>query len=246
MQTRFARGAAPYRTGYALKPPGRPIDILFKNEVLRNFLLAPKISNAGLDSAVYHQSQTFPLTGDHKVNTDWFLRQTMTDAFYSDTIINIAMETMPRVAEEMAGQKSPLVDFVVTFITDLLGIVSFSNMRVIHNSLAALIANKTALRQQILNKLKVPAKTAQFLKNSNFICEGVFGPLPQSFLDKCYGWQGEYLVATDKKKYINNNYTNYGASTSGRGRGQKRQANASNARGKRGKYTPNNNNYPAA
>ena len=36
-QTRFPRGAHPYRAGYALRPPGRPIDIFIKDKVLRDF-----------------------------------------------------------------------------------------------------------------------------------------------------------------------------------------------------------------
>ena len=88
------------------------------------------------------------------------------------------------------------------------------------------------------------------LKNSSFICEGVFADLPQSFLDKCYGWQGSHLVAIDKRKYnYNNNYNNYNAagSSGGRGRGQKRQGSASNPRAKRGKYSNNNiSNYTPA
>ena len=56
LKTRFPRGTLPYRAGYALKPPGRPIDIVIKDKVLKEFLIAPKISEASLDAAVYHQS----------------------------------------------------------------------------------------------------------------------------------------------------------------------------------------------
>ena len=244
-QTRFPRGAHPYRAGYTLRPPGRPIDIFIKDKVLRDFLLAPKISSASLDSVVYHENQSFPLTGDHKVNTDHFLRQGLLEAFYADKLINIGMETMKNMSAELdiILQGHPMAGEAVSFITDLFGLISFSNMRYIHNSTAAIIANKTALRQQIMNKLIVPPKTAQMLKNSSFICKGLFGDLPQSFLDKCYGWQGQHYVAKDKRKF-NNNYSNFNtAGSSGRGRGQKRQGSASNPRAKRGKFNNNISNY---
>ena len=37
LKTRFPRGSLPYRAGYALKPPGRPIDIYIQVKCLEIF-----------------------------------------------------------------------------------------------------------------------------------------------------------------------------------------------------------------
>ena len=151
------------------------------------------------------------------------------------------MEFMPKLEEELDEimEGSPWASSAVTFLKDILGLISFSNMRNIHNSTAAVMANRQALRQQVMGKLVVPPKTAQMLKNSSFVSEGVFGELPKSFLDKLSGWSGNHLVARDKRKYNNN----VAGSSGGRGRGQKRQGSAAQPNAKRGKYSNSNNNF---
>ena len=53
----------------------------------------------------------------------------------------------------------------VDFLEKILGLISFSNQRATHNNVAALVANRTAMRQQVMSRLQVPPKTAQMLKN---------------------------------------------------------------------------------
>ena len=70
------------------------------------------------------------------------------------------------------------------FLEKLMRLLSFSNQRATHNNIAAFVANKSGIRSHVMSKLQVPPKTAQMLKNSSFTCEGVFGELPQAFLNK--------------------------------------------------------------
>ena len=42
-ETRFPRGACPYRKGYRAKPPGRPFDMVFSDPVIGDFLGASSL-----------------------------------------------------------------------------------------------------------------------------------------------------------------------------------------------------------
>ena len=179
LQTRFPRGVLPYKSGFRLKPPGRPFDIDIKDAVLKAFLEAPKISEANLDATVFYSSQTIKLSGYQFVNTDYFLRQGMIDTFYTEELVNCAMQFTSKVRDELREMFGYFTSEAVDFLEKILGLISFSNQRATHNNVAALVANRTAMRQQVMSRLQVPPKTAQMLKNSSFTSEGVFGELPQ-------------------------------------------------------------------
>ena len=114
------------------------------------------------------------------------------------------MQFIPKFRAEMNELYDKLTSGAMDFLEDILGLISFSNQRAIHNNVAALVANRTAMRDQVMSRLEVPPKTRQMLKNSSFTSVGVFGELPQSFLDKFAGATGPQLVARDKKKNWNN------------------------------------------
>ena len=76
--------------------------------------------------------------------------------------------------------------------------------------MAALVANKMGMRNSVLNKFKVPANTSKTLRGANFSCEGVFGDLPGSFLDKFSTASGGSLTC---KLKANNFYANNSGSS---------------------------------
>ena len=62
--------------------------------------------------------------------------------------------------------------------------ISLSNQRTFHGLTAAIVANKSGLRNHVLNKFQVPASMAEVLRGTDFASEGVFGELPKWFLEK--------------------------------------------------------------
>ena len=194
-----------------MKPPGRPFDIEFRDPVIKAFLGAPKISVATLDSTVFFTRQEVRLTSDQSVNSDHFMRQGLTDAFYSEKLLTIAMQFIPKFRKEMEDHYEGFTSNAVDFLQDILGLIQFSNQRAIHNVIAALTANKTGMREKVLSRFDVPPKTRQMLKYSAFTSQSVFGELPQAFLAKFTGATSQNLVARDRKK---NN-------TGGKGRGKR-------------------------
>ena len=198
-----------------MKPPGRPFDIEFKDPVLKAFLGAPKISSATLDATVFYTRQEVKLSGDQSVNSDYFMRQGLTDAFYSDELLTAAMQFIPKFRQEMEDHYDHFTSGAVDFLQDILGLIAFSNQRTIHNNVAALIANRTGMREKVMSRFDVPPKMRQMLKNSSFTSVGVFSEFPQSFLDKFTGATSQQLVVRDRKKKNGNN-------TGGKSRGQKR------------------------
>ena len=82
-----------------------------------------------------------------------------------------------------------------------------SNQRSYHQQVAGLITNRLSLRKEVLKKFNVPAKTANMLQGSNFASEGLFGPLPESFISSFSSVSGISLVV--KPKYSNSQSSTY-------------------------------------
>ena len=120
------------------------------------------------------------------------------------------MQFIPKFRQEMEDHYDHFTSGAVDFLQDILGLIAFSNQRTIHNNVAALIANRTGMREKVLSRFDLPPKTRQ-MKSSAFTSVGVFGELPQAFLDKFTGATSQQLVARDRKK---NN-------TGGKGRGKR-------------------------
>ena len=144
----------------------------------------------------------------------------MYDGLYTEELINCAMLFLPRLKAELMATFGEMSSDSMDFLEKILGLLSFSNQRAMHNNIAAFVANKAGMRNHVLSKLQVPPKTTQMLRNSTFTCEGVFGELPQAFLSKFSSVTGQALVGRPKS------YKNQGSSAaSGQGRGQKRGGN---------------------
>ena len=163
------------------------MDIVFRDPVIKAFLGAPKIGVATLDETVFFTRQEVRLTSDQSVNSDLFMRQGLTDAFYTEELLTIAMQFIPKFRKEMEDHYDGFTSNVVDFLQDILGLIQFSNQRSIHNNIAALTANKAGMREKVLARFDVPPKTRQILKYSAFTSESVFGKLPKVFLDKFSG-----------------------------------------------------------
>ena len=217
--TRFPRNVIPYKTGFSLKPPGRPIDIYIEDDNLRALLTAPKISEANLDATISFSSQSIKLSGTSFPNTDFFQRMALLDGLYTEDLLSCALQFMPRLREEMLSTFGDFNTESMDFLEKLLGLISFSNQRGVHNNVAAFVSNKAGMRSHVLSRFQVPQVTAQMLKNSTFTCEGVFGELPQAFLNKFSSVTGSALVCRPKSKNVSS------AVSSGQGRGQKRGGN---------------------
>ena len=164
LHTRFPRGVLPYKTGFTLKPPGRPFDIVIKDDNLRALLMAPKINEANLDATIYYSSQSIKLSGFQFVNTDYFQRQGLLDGLYTEDLISCAMQFIPRVGEELTQMYGEFTTDALDFLEKLMRLLSFSNQRAAHNNIAAFVANKLGIRAHVMSKLQVPPKTAQMLR----------------------------------------------------------------------------------
>ena len=84
------------------------------------------------------------------------------------------------------------------FLLKLLSMISLSNQRSYHGQTAAIVANKSGLRNYVLNKFQVPASTAEVLRGTDFAAEGVFGDLPRWFLAKFDSANGNNLTCRPK------------------------------------------------
>ena len=166
-----------------------------------------------LDLSVFNSKQDMKLTSDLSACSDFYMRQALTDACYTDQMLTTALQYMPKFRYEMEENFGELVSPAVDFMKDLWALTQFSNQRCIHYLTAALTANKAGLRRKVLNKFTVHPKTRQMLTYSAFTSESVFGHLPAQFLTVLRAPQQAHMMAKDKP------LPNAGR---GRGRGQKR------------------------
>ena len=181
-ETRFARGACPYRKGYRAKPPGRPFDMVFSDTVIGDFLGAPKFGTINLDHLVFNTKQSHTLSNDLSSCTDFYLRQALTDACYTDNLLSLDLNLMTKFRAEMETTFGEVVSPAIDLMQDMWALSSFSNQRSIHWQTAAVSTNKAGLRRKMLNKFTVHPKTRQMLTYSSFTSDSVFGRLPAQFL----------------------------------------------------------------
>lgn len=198
--TKFPRGKVPFRHGYTMKPQGRPIDFVFENKILQDFLTGPKMQSVSLDESVFISRQDYKLASDLSANTDFFIRNMLTDALYANQLVDMLLRFMTQFKEGLRERVAEgVTDTSVDFVNDMLALSQFSIQRSVHHGIAALASNKSAMRERILNKFVVPPKTRQMLKLSALTSPSVFGKLPKEFMDKLHSSTGSHLLAREKR-----------------------------------------------
>ena len=197
-KTKFPKGTNPYRANFLFRPPSRPTDVFITHPMLRKLLEAPKISEAYLDPTVFRSSEPVRLVGTSFPTTDAFQRAGLFDGFYTEEMLNFALQFIPMLKQELSSSFADVDLSAFQFLEKLLAMTSLSNQRSYHNQIAALVSNKNAMRLHVLTKHKVPTNTAKYLKGSDFAGEGVFGDLPESFLAKFSTAAGKDMVCTPR------------------------------------------------
>ena len=196
--TKVPKGPIPYRKGYDFKPPARPTDISIMDPNIKKLLEAPKIKEANLDPTIFRTNETTNFSGTALPTTDFFQRGGLFDSFYSEEMLSFALSFIPLLKNELSSNFEGIDLSAFDFLEKLLAITSLSNQRSYHNQIAALVSNKTGMRNFVLSKFQVPANTAKTLKGTNFACEGVFGDLPESFMSKFSTMAGSSLTCRPK------------------------------------------------
>ena len=94
------------------------------------------------------------------------------------------MEFVTKLKSQLRVEHPEMDKSSLDFLLKLLSMISLSNQRSYHGQTAAIVANKSGLRNYVLNKFQVPASMAEVLRGKDFASEGVFGELPKWFLEK--------------------------------------------------------------
>ena len=115
-------------------------------------------------------------------------------------MLSFALSFIPLLKNELSVNYEGMDFSAFDFLEKLLAMTSLSNQRSYHNQIAALVSNKTGMRNFVLSKFQVPANTAQTLRGTNFACEGVFGDLPESFMSRFSTVAGSSLTCRPKGK----------------------------------------------
>ena len=130
---------------------------------------------------------------------DVFQRAGLYDSFYSGEILDIMLSLIPIIFDEISVYSQQEVEIPSLSLMEKLICQSiFSNDRAVHNQSAGFVINKLALRDSVLNKYQAPTSTVNILRGSDFTCDNLFGPIPESFKESLNSHQGKNLTATKK------------------------------------------------
>ena len=172
--------------------------MVFSDTVIGDFLGAPKFGAINLDHSVFNTKQSFSLSNDLSACCDYYMRQAITDACYTDNMLTIGLQFMSKFRLEMEENFGEVISPALDLMQDLWALNSFSNQRTIHYLTAAVAANKASLRRKVLNKFTVHAKTRQMLTFSSFTSGSVFGRLPAQFLKVLRTPQQAHMMVKDR------------------------------------------------
>ena len=78
-----------------IRPPNKPSDFCIVDPNLKRFLLGPKIKEAMLNTSVFKNPTAVKLGGSAFVNSDYFMRKALLDAYYTDELLNCSLEFLP-------------------------------------------------------------------------------------------------------------------------------------------------------
>ena len=199
--TIFPKSLTPHAKDFKYKPAFRPKDIFIADPDLRNLLNGPKLSDVSLDHTVFQNPKATNVSNSPLSAIDKCQREGLIDNLITEEFLNFALDFIKVIDNEV---KAVVPDFNVaglTFLERMLSLTAMSNQRSYHQQVAGLVTNRLSLRKEVLTKFNVPAKTANMLVGSNFASEGLFGPLPESFISSFSSVSGNSLVV--KPKYSN-------------------------------------------
>ena len=187
-----------YVKDFVNKPSARPFETFIVNPNLKKLLSASKIKFANLNTSVFKVNVSTKLSDTSYVNVDYFLRSSLYDAFYTEELLGCALEIVPMLKAQLQADYPGMDKSSLDFLLKLLSLISLSNQRSFHGQTAAIVANKSGLRNYVLSKFQVPASTAEVLRGTDFAAEGVFGELPSFLLDYCDSTNGKFLTCRPK------------------------------------------------
>ena len=129
---------------------------------------------------------------------DYFLRNCLYDAFFTEELLGCALEIVPMLKAELQADYPGMDKSSLDFLLKLLSLISLSNQKSFHGQITAFVANKSGLRKFVLSKFQVPATMAEVLRGTDFAAEGIFGEIPKGFLDFCDSSNGNFLTCRPK------------------------------------------------
>ena len=129
---------------------------------------------------------------------DFHLRHALFERFATDAYMRILVE----LAQCAAGVPSRGVSVNPTEATGLIPEIAkqaaLANARLGQSLTAAYVGNTVALRDHVLSSFVVPPQTCEVLRGSDFGTDGLFGPLPESFVALLATQNGQGLRCTKK------------------------------------------------
>ena len=134
----FPKGTNPYAKDMLNRPPARPAEMCIVDPNLKRLLMAPKIKNANLNTSVFKTTSATKLSGTAFVNVDYFMRKALLDAYYTDELLNNAIEFVPLLRTKLLKDNPDLDQSSLDLMYILVSMISLSNQRTYHGLTAAI------------------------------------------------------------------------------------------------------------
>ena len=167
----------------------------FKDPQLKDLLEAKPLEKAILDSLAFSDPTPVGIKNSPHTNLDTLLRSGMYDFLIVDKLFQFIFTLL-----EMVQTESQSSDTGETFslLGCVMGLAAQTSLRASQSVSAAFVANRVALRESVLDKFDGLQHTIEVLRGSPFASKDLFGPLPDSLLDKLSAANGDRFVLHPK------------------------------------------------
>ena len=119
----FPKGTNPYVKDFVNRPPARSFDTLLVNPRLKKLLSASKIKFANLNTSVFKVNFPTKLSGTSYVNVDYFLRNCLYDAFFTEELLGCALEIVPMLKAQLQADYPGMDKYSLDFLLKLLSLI---------------------------------------------------------------------------------------------------------------------------
>ena len=171
----------------------RPNLFSFKDPNFKELFESKSMDKAVLDSLVFKDSTPIGLKSSPNANIDYMLRDIMYDFLILDKLFTFSYSLVPLAKSELydnMSAESPTLDLIF----EIMSLAARTSLKASQTLTAAFVANRTAIRDAVLEKFEGHDTSKENLRGSPFDSKNLFGPIPDSLKEKLNAQHGERFM----------------------------------------------------
>ena len=173
----------------------RPKLFSIRDSNFKEFLESNQLDKAELDSLVFVDSNTISIKHLPHCNVDSLLKDILYDFLIMDKLFNFVFDLVNLAKMEISDPNTSTPDFpTLDLIFEIMSLAARTSLRASQLLTAAFVANRTAIRDVVLDKFEGHETSKENLRGSPFDSKDLFGPIPDSLKDKLTAQYGQRFM----------------------------------------------------